>query len=158
VDINNKLMIASLSLLFILSFWMVLDPFVFAQGEIEDEIEDLITENAGELVDRLTEDLNFDQGNFLNTNEEETQALKESGKDVFNNLIDLAFSTKGMAKAGIEFLSPFEMSAILVSVIALAITIFFVISMVKAVGKHIIIMVILGMIIVGIFVWFRINS
>ena len=160
VDQHNKVSIVTIIALLSLSIWMGVDHFAHAQEEdqILQDIEDFITENTGDLADQLTDNLDFNKGNFLNTNEEETQALKDAGKNWFQDLIDLSFSSKDVAKAGIEFLSPFEMSAILVTVISIAITVFFVLSLLKAIGKHIAVMVILGLLIVGIFVWLQINS
>jgi len=160
VDQHDKVSIVTIIALVSLSIWMGLDHFAHAQEEdqIQQDIEDFITENTGDLADQLTDNLDFGKGNFLNTNEEETQALKDAGKSWFQDLIDLSFSSKDVAKAGIQFLSPFEMSAILVTVISIAITVFFILSLLKAIGKHVAIMVIMGLLIVGIFVWFRINS
>lgn len=160
VDQHNKVSIVTIIALLSLSIWMGVDHFAHAQEEdqILQDIEDFITENTGDLADQLTDNLNFGKGNFLNTNEEETQALKEAGKNWFQDLIDLSFSSKDVAKAGIQFLSPFEMSAILVTVISIAITVFFILSLLKAIGKHVAIMVIIGLLIVGIFVWLQINS
>ena len=159
VDQHNKISIVLVITLASLSVWMAMDKFAHAQEEdIQDQIEDFITENTGDLADQLTENLDFDKGNFLNTNEEESDALKEAGKTWLQDLINLSFSSKDVAKAGIVFLSPVEMSAILVAVISIAITVFFVLSLLKAIGKHIAVMVIIGLLLVGIFVWFRINS
>jgi len=160
VDQHDKVSIITVIALVSLSIWMGMDKFAHAQEEdqIQQDIEDFITENTGDLADQLTDNLNFGKGNFLNTNEEETQALKDAGKNWLQNLIDLSFSSKDVAKAGIQFLSPFEMSAILVTVISIAITVFFILSLLKAIGKHVAVMIIIGLLIVGIFVWFRINS
>ncbi len=125
---------------------------VFAE-EIEEQISGIVSEGVGDLIDRLTDDINFNQDNFLNVTEEETEDIKTSGQDVMEETIDLFLSVKNFAKDGVRIISPYEMSDFLLGVIAFAFAIVFILSIVKAIGKHIFIMLMIGLSIVALFVF-----
>jgi len=121
--------------------------------EIEEQISGIVSEGVGDLIDRLTDDINFNQDNFLNVTEEETEDIKTSGQDVMEETIDLFLSVKNFAKDGVRIISPYEMSDFLLGVIAFAFAIVFILSIVKAIGKHIFIMLMIGLSIVALFVF-----
>ena len=121
--------------------------------ELEDEIADAVGEGVGDLVDRLTDDIDFTEDNFLNVTEQETDDIKESGKDVMDETIDLFLSVKDFAKDGVKLISPYEISDFLLAVIAFAFAVVFILSIVKAIGKHIFIMLMIGLSIVALFVF-----
>jgi len=120
--------------------------------EIEDEIADVVQEGIGDLVDRLTDDIDFTEDNFLNVTEEETDDIKESGQDVMKETIDLFLSVKNFAKDGVRLISPYAISDFLLTIIAFAFAVVFILSIVKAIGKHIFIMLMIGLSIVALFV------
>ncbi len=121
--------------------------------EIEEQISGIVSEGVGDLIDRLTDDINFNEDNFLNVTEEETEDIKTSGQDVMEETIDLFLSVKNFAKDGVRIISPYEMSDFLLGVIAFAFAIVFILSIVKAIGKHIFIMLMIGLSIVALFVF-----
>jgi len=88
--------------------------------EIEEQISGIVSEGVGDLIDRLTDDINFNEDNFLNVTEEETEDIKTSGQDVMEETIDLFLSVKNFAKDGVRIISPYEMSDFLLGVIAFA--------------------------------------
>ena len=129
-------------------------PFVFAQAAevIEEEITGIIVDEAGQLIDKIVSDIDFGDENFLNATESETQALKESGIDVLRDSFKLALSVKELASDGVEFISPYELSPFLVTIIGFAFAGLFIFSLLKKVGKHILGLILIGGAIVMIFV------
>ncbi len=126
--------------------------FAYAD-ELEDEIADVVGEGVGDLVDRLTDDIDFTEDNFLKVTEQETEDIKGSGQDVMEETIDLFLSVKDFAKDAVKLISPYEISDFLLAIIAFAFAIVFILSIVKAIGKHIFIMLMIGLSIVALFVF-----
>ena len=126
--------------------------FAYAD-ELEDEIAGAVGEGVGDLVDRLTDDIDFTDDNFLNVTEQETEDIKDSGQDVMQETIDLFLSVKDFAKDAVKLISPYEISDFLLAVIAFAFAVVFILSIVKAIGKHIFIMLMIGLSIVALFVF-----
>lgn len=125
---------------------------VYAQ-ELEEEIADIVGEGVGDLVDRLTDDIDFTDENFLNVTEEEAEDIKDSGQDVMKETIDLFLSVKEFAKDGVRLISPYAISDFLLTIIAFAFAVVFILSIMKAIGKHIFIMLMIGLSIVALFVF-----
>jgi len=121
--------------------------------ELEDEIADVVQEGVGDLVDRLTDDIDFTEDNFLNVTEDEAEDIKESGQDVMKETIDLFLSVKEFAKDGVRLISPYAISDFLITIIAFAFAVVFILSIIKAIGKHIFIMLMIGLSIVALFVF-----
>ncbi len=121
--------------------------------EIEEEIADVVQEGVGDLVDRLTDDIDFTDENFLNVTEEEAEDIKDSGQDVMEETIDLFLSVKEFAKDGVRLISPYAISDFLLTIIAFAFAVVFILSIIKAIGKHIFIMLMIGLSIVALFVF-----
>lgn len=121
--------------------------------EIEEEIADVVQEGVGDLIDRLTDDIDFTDDNFLNVTEEETEDIKDSGQDVMKETIDLFLSVKEFAKDGVRLISPYAISDFLLTIIAFAFAVVFILSIMKAIGKHIFIMLMIGLSIVALFVF-----
>ena len=126
--------------------------FAYAE-ELEDQIADVVGEGVGDLVDRLTDDIDFTDENFLNVTEQEAEDIKVSGQDVMEVTIDLFLSVKDFAKDAVKLISPYEISDFLLAIIAFAFAIVFILSIVKAIGKHIFIMLMIGLSIVALFVF-----
>lgn len=125
----------------------------YAQDQLEDEIADIVGEGVGDLVDRLTDDIDFTDENFLNVTEEEAEDIKDSGQDVMKETIDLFLSVKEFAKDGVRLISPYAISDFLLTIIAFAFAVVFILSIMKAIGKHIFIMLMIGLSIVALFVF-----
>jgi len=134
-------------------------PLVFAQTAeiIEEEITGIIVDEASQLVDKIVGDIDFTSDNFLNTNEDETDALKESGIDVLHDSFELALSVKELASDGVVFISPYELSPFLVTLIGFAFAGLFIFSLLKKVGKHILGLILVGGAIVMLFVFLGIQ-
>ncbi len=126
--------------------------FAYAE-ELEDEIAGMVGEGVGDLVDRLTDDIDFTDENFLNVTEQEADDIKVSGQDVMEVTIDLFLTVKDFAKDAVKLISPYEISDFLLAIIAFAFAIVFILSIVKAIGKHIFIMLMIGLSIVALFVF-----
>jgi len=125
----------------------------FATAEIEDEIAETVTEGVGDLVDKLSEDIDFTQDNFLNVTKQETEDIKDSGQEVMEDTITLFLSVKNFAKDGVKLISPYEISEFLLGIIAFAFAVVFILSILKAIGKHVLIMLLIGLSIVTLFVF-----
>lgn len=120
--------------------------------ELEEEVVVVVTDGVGDLVDRLSDDIDFSNDNFLNVTKGETEDIKNSGQEVLQDTISLFLSVKTFAKDGVKLISPYEISDFLLGVIAFAFAIVFILSIVKAIGKHIFIMLMIGLSIVALFV------
>lgn len=120
--------------------------------QLEDEVAGVVTEGIGDLVDRLSDDIDFSDDNFLNVTEQETEDIKDSGKLVMEDTISLFLSVKTFAKDGVKLISPYEISDFLLGIIAFAFAIVFILSILKAIGKHVFIMLMIGLSIVALFV------
>jgi len=128
--------------------------FAYAsQHQLEDEVAGMVSEGVGDLVDRLTDDIDFTDENFLNVTEQEASDIKDSGQDVMEEVIDLFLSVKTFAKDGVRLISPYEISDFLLTIIAFSFAVVFILSIVKAIGKHIFIMLLIGLSIVALFVF-----
>lgn len=125
--------------------------FAHAQA-LEDEVADVVTEGISGLVDRLSDDIDFSNDNFLNVTKQETEDIKDSGKLVMEDTISLFLSVKSFAKDGVKLISPYEISEFLLGIIAFAFAIVFILSILKAIGKHVFIMLMIGLSIVALFV------
>lgn len=129
-------------------------PLIFAQTAeiIEEEITGIIVDEAGQLIDKILSDIDFTSDNFLNTTETETQSLKESGIDVLRDSFKLGLSVKELASDGVVFISPYDLSPFLVTIIGFTFAGIFVFSLLKKVGKHILGLILIGGAIVMMFV------
>ena len=128
------------------------------EEQIQGEIKDFISEQLDDGIDKLTDDIDFEDGNFLNTNEDETTALSDASKEWFKDLWQVLWSTKDVAHAGVEFASPFEINAIVISGISLVIAITFIITVVKKMAWHIFIVILAVLAVGAIIVFFKLNS
>ncbi len=128
------------------------------EEQIQGEIKDFVSEQLDEGIDKLTGDIDFEDGNFLNTNEEETTALSDASKEWFKDLWQVLWSTKDVAHAGVEFASPFEINAIVISGISLVIAITFIVTIVKKMAWHIFIVILAVLAVGAIIVFFKLSS
>jgi uncharacterized protein YqhQ len=134
-------------------FVLIVTPSVYG-APIEEQISKGIQEGVGEVIDKVTGDLDFSDPNLLNATEEETQSLKDSGKEMIGEVLDLAISSHKFGKSLINFLSPYTIEDFLLTVIAGAITLVFVISIIKRIAFHIMIFIIITFLIIGLLVYF----
>jgi len=135
-----------------LVYVLVLIPSAF--GQIPDQIDEFMDEGIDEVIDKITENLDFDQENFLNATEEETEALKESGKNMISEIFDLFFASHEFATDTVNFLSPYTIEGFIVWIIAGAIAVFFALSIMKRIAIHIFIFIVVTLVIVAILVFF----
>ena len=104
-------------------------------GSVEDEVVGVVTDGIGDLVDQLSDDIDFTDDNFLNVTEQETDDIKESGKEVMTDTFALFLSVKNFAKDGVKLISPYEISEFLLGLIAFAFALVFILSILKAIGS-----------------------
>jgi hypothetical protein len=142
----------------LLGTFMAPDANAQIEEQIQGEIKDFVSEQLDEGIDKLTSDIDFEDGNFLNTNEEETTALSDASKEWFKDLWQVLWSTKDVAHAGVEFASPFEINAIVISGISLVIAITFIVTIVKKMAWHIFIVILAVLAVGAIIVFFKLNS
>lgn len=116
------------------------------EEKFESEIKDFIKEGTEQMIKSISEDIDIDSDNLLNTNDEEVERVVSTSKIWFDDLMRLFFSTKDVTEAGVEMIAPFDIAPILVFGVSVAISIAFVITIVKKLAWHIfiIILVVLG--------------
>ncbi len=128
------------------------------QEEIQNEIKDFVEDQLDESFDKITEDIDFESGNILNTNEEETEALKDAGKTWFKDMWKVLWSTKDVAHAGVEFASPFEINALVVSIVSGVIAISFFLTIIKKIAWHIFVTILVVLVVGALIVYFKLIS
>ena len=164
---ERKLLFVGLGLIvaiILLIFAVVMLLFGFPEAsaqfddEIENEIKDFVEDQLDESFDKITEDIDFESGNILNTNEEETDALKDAGKTWFKDMWKVLWSTKDVAHAGVEFASPFEINAIVVSIVSGVIAISFFLTVIKKIAWHIFVTILVVLVVGALIVYFKLIS
>ena len=134
-----------------LVYVLVLIPSAYGQSE---QIEDLVETGIDTMLDRLTENIDLDEQNFLNATEEETEELHESGKNMISEVIDLFFASHDFATDTVNWLSPYEIEGFVVWIIAGAIAVFFALSIMKRIAIHIFVFIVVTLAIVAIAIYF----
>lgn len=134
-----------------LVYVLVLIPSAYGQSE---QIEDLVETGIDTMLDRLTENIDLDEQNFLNATEEETEELQESGKNMISEVIDLFFASHDFATDTVNWLSPYEIEGFVVWIIAGAIAVFFALSIMKRIAIHIFVFIVVTLAIVAIAIYF----
>jgi len=151
--------IVSMTLFILVVSVLPMTPYIFAPTHtIEDEIGDIIVDETGELISKIVKDIDFGDENFLNATESETERMQESGLDVLRKSFELAFSVKELASAGVEFASPYPISPFIATIVGIAFAGLFLLSILKKVAKHILIMMVIGIGIVMVFVVMNIQT
>jgi len=129
----------------------LLIPSAFAQSE---QIEEFVEEGIESLVDDFTDDLDFSDPNLLNATEQETEELKDAGLEMLGSSIDLLKSAHGFATSLIKFLSPYTIPDLIVWIIGGAIAVILLLSVLKRIAIHIVILTIITLLVVAILVYF----
>lgn len=129
-----------------------------AYADTGEDIKNYITGGLSDIFKRLTGGIDYSQNNPLNTNEPEAMDLHKTGTDVISIIIDLFIAMKDFAISGINFLSPVELNTVLVLVIAITITGVFLLKLLKRIGWHIFVSILIGLGIVAVYVFWKINS
>jgi len=144
---------ARLGTIILIMYVASLNSAFASQHDVEGQVVGVVKEGVDELVDKLTEDIDFSKDNFLNITDQEAEDIKDSGQDVLGEVIDLFLSVKTFAKDGVRIISPYEISDFLLGIIAFAFAIVFILSILKAIGKHVFIMILIGLSIVALFIF-----
>ncbi len=129
----------------------LLIPSAFGQTE---EIEDFVEEGIASLVDDFTDDLDFSDPNLLNATEEETEELKDAGLEMIGSSIDLLKTAHHFATSLINFLSPYTIPDLIVWIIGGAIAVILLLSVLKRIAFHIVILTIITLLVVALLVYF----
>ena len=130
---------------------LVLIPSAYGQSEL---IEDLVETGVDTMLDRITDNIDLSEENFLNATEEETEQLQESGKNMLSEILDLFFASHDFATDTINWLSPYQIEGFVVWIIAGAIAVFFALSIMKKIAIHIFIFIVVTLTIVAIAIYF----
>jgi hypothetical protein len=146
--VKNRVFLAVLLILFINTM-----P-VFAQDQIGSDIDNLIEGGVNEVTNTFTENIDLSSGNPLNTTQQETEHVAESGKGLFFAIVDLFRAVHEFATSMINFLSPYPVQGIVLFLVAGAITIVTVLSLLKRLAIHVFILILVVLVIVAIFVVF----
>lgn len=125
-----------------------------AQEQIGSDIDNLIEGGIDEVTDKFTKNIDLSSGNPLNTTQQETQHVAESGKGLFFAIVDLFRATHEFATSMINFISPYPVQAILLFVVAGAITLITALSLLKRLAIHAFILVLVVLIIIAVIVVF----
>ncbi len=138
-----------ISVALIFAITLSLGTHVYAQEieeELESEIKDFIKDGTDQIIKSISEDIDIENDNLLNTNDEEVDRVVSTSKIWFDDLMRLFFSTKDVTEAGVEMIAPFDIAPILIFGVSVAISIAFVITIIKKLAWHIfvIILVVLG--------------
>ena len=133
---------------------LVLMPLILldVSASIEDEAMNYIKNGTTGIFGSLTKDVNLDNENFLNVTGDESSNLQSSGKNLFYTFIDLFTNTKSFAHDAILFLSPYPVNGFLVTMIAIGFAVLFGLSILKKIGKHLLVLSLFGLGIVLLFV------
>ncbi len=135
-----------------LVYVLVLIPSAFAQTS--EQIEDIVESGVDSMLDKLTDNIDLTEENFLNATEDETEELTESGKNMISEIFDLFFASHHFATSTVNWLSPYEIEGFVVWIIAGAIAVFFALSIMKRIALHIFIFIVVTLVIVAIAVYF----
>ena len=133
-----------------LMYVSLLIPSAYAQSDLPDFIE----EGIETLVDDFTEDLDFSNPNMLNATEEETEELKDAGLEMLDVGIRLVKTSHHFSEALINWLSPYTIPDFIVTIIAGAIALILVLSVLKRIAIHIMILTVVVLLIVAMLVYF----
>jgi len=128
----------------------LLIPSAYAQTDVEDFVE----EGIGSLIDDFTEDLDFTNPNMLNATEGETEELKEAGLEMLDVGITLIKSSHHFSEALINWLSPYTIPDFIVTIMAGAIALILVLSILKRIAIHIMILTVVVLLVVAMLVYF----
>lgn len=129
----------------------LLIPSSFAQSE---QIEEFVEEGIESMINEFTDDLDFSNPNLLNATKEETDELKDSGLEMLGSSIDLLKSAHHFATSLINFLSPYTIPDLIVWIIGGAIAVILLLSVLKRIAIHIVILTVITLLIVAILVYF----
>jgi len=127
---------------------------VFGQEQIGSDIDNMIEGGINEATDTFAKNIDLSSGNPLNTTQEEIDDVKESGKGLFFVIVDLFRATHEFATSMINFLSPYPVQAIVILVVAGAITIIIALSLLKRLAIHFFILILVVLIIIAVLVVF----
>ena len=127
---------------------------VFAQEQIGTDIDNLIEGSINQMTDEFTEKIDLSSGNPLNTTQEETQQVTESGKGMFFAILDLFRATHQFATSMVNFISPYPVQAIVLFLVAGAITVIAGLSLLKRLAIHVFILVLVVLVFIGLLVVF----
>ena len=129
----------------------LLIPSAFAQSE---QIEQFVEEGIESMVEGFTDDLDFSDPNLLNATEEETGELMDSGLEMVGSSIDLLKSAHHFATSLINFLSPYSIPDLIVWIIGGAIAMILLLSILKRIAIHIVILTVITLLVVAVLVYF----
>lgn len=133
-----------------LMYVSLLIPSAYAQTEVEDFIE----EGIESMIDDFTKDLDFSEQNMLNATQEETEELKEAGLEMIDIGIELIKTSHHFSTALINWLSPYTIPDLIVSIIAGVIAFIITLSVLKRIAFHIMLLTVIILLIVGLLVYF----
>ena len=122
------------------------------RASVEDSALDYLKNGNSSIFGSLTNNMHLGNDNFLNVTDDESSHLQNSGKNLFFTFIDLFKNTKNFAHDAILFLSPYPVNGFLVTVIAVGFAILFGLSIMKKIGKHVLVLALFGLGIVLLFV------
>jgi len=154
--IIGSIVVISFVVLFMIALVLSI-AHAFGQTQ-EDQIKDYVTEKASEAFDKMTEDIDFEKGNFLNTNQNETDTLFSSLQVWFDDIWKVLFSTRDVAEAGIKFVAPFEVNAMIIFGVSVVLAISFFFVIIKRMAWHIFIIILAVLAISAIIIFFKLNS
>ena len=117
-------------------------------------LDHLIEGGINNLTDKFTDNIDLSNGNPLNVTKQETDDLTESGKGMFFAVYNLISASHKLGESIINFLSPYPVQSIIVFLVAGAITVVIVLSLLKRLAIHLLIFVIVTLILIGVFVFF----
>ena len=130
-----------------------------AHADIGSDIKNYITNGLSDLINKLTGGINYNNnGNIFNTTQQETDDLTRIGGNLLSDFFNIFIDLKDFAGSGVKFISPFEMNEMLITVVALAFAVIFIVRIIGKIGKDLLYLLIIGLAIVAIFVAFKINS
>ena len=129
----------------------LLIPSAFAQ---DGGIDKLVDNGIKGVVNDLTDNLDFSDPNMLNATQEETDALKDSGLEMVGRGIDLLKTAHKFAGDFIQFLSPVHVDQFILFLVAGAIAVILVISLIKRIAIHLVIFAIITLFIIGLLAYF----
>jgi len=139
------------ALIISLVYVSLLIPSAYAQAE---QIEEFVEEGIETMIDDFTDDLDFSDPNLLNATEEETEELKDSGLEMLGSSIELLKSSHHFATSLINFLSPYTIPDLIVWIIGGAIAVTLLLSLLKRIAIHIVILTVITLLVVALLVYF----
>ena len=129
----------------------LLIPSAFGQAE---EIEHFIEGGVETMVDQFTDELDFSNPNMLNATEEEAEALKESGLELFGSGIEFFKASHHFSEDLIQILSPVHVHEFILFLVAGAIAVVISLSILKKISVHLLIFVVITLAIVALLIYF----